>query len=121
VPLPSIENGDVRGGFPPVPERVDFWIRQGIHVAGKPDWRFVKVHTHGTQERDIEALLGAPVAGMFEHLEQSYNDGQRYCLHYVTAREMYNIARAAEAGETGNPHRFRDFVVPRPRYAPQPD
>ncbi len=116
LPVPAIENGDVRAGNPPTAERVDFWIRQGIHVQGRPEWIFVKVHTHGTQERDIEALLGEPVDAMFRHLEQRYNDGREHCLHYVTAREMYNIARAAEAGESGDPGRFRDYCIQRPGY-----
>lgn len=116
LPVPAIENGDVRAGNPPIPERVDFWVRQGIHVLGRPEWIFVKVHTHGTQERDIEALLGEPVAAMFRYLESRYNDGRDYRLHYVTAREMYNIARAAEAGESGDPGRFRDYHIPRAGY-----
>jgi len=79
----------------------------------------VKVHTHGTQERDIGALLGEPVARMFSHLERRYNDGTNYRLHYVTAREMYNIARAAEAGLAGDPGAYRDHVVPAPTYRPR--
>jgi hypothetical protein len=35
-------------------------------------------------------------------------------LHYVTAREAYNIIKAAEAGHDGNPTEFRDFDVPPP-------
>jgi hypothetical protein len=35
-------------------------------------------------------------------------------LHYVTAREAYNIAKAAEAGHAGDPNDFRDFVIPPP-------
>jgi hypothetical protein len=75
---------------------------------------FVKVHTHGTQERDIDTLLGPPVDAMHAYLESAYNDGERYVLHYVTAREAYNIIKAAEAGATGNPHRYRDFELPPP-------
>ena len=48
------------------------------------------------------------------HLEQTYNDGKRYVLHYVTAREVYNIIKAAEAGMTGNPHDYRDYELPPP-------
>ena len=32
-------------------------------------------------------------------------------FHYVTAREMYNLARAAEAGWTGSVAEARDFEL----------
>jgi hypothetical protein len=114
--LPRIENADVRRSSPPRPDRTDLWVRTGIHVAGRRDWVFVKVHTHGTQERDIDTVLGAPTDAMFRDLETRYNDGARYVLHYVTAREMYNIVKAAEAGLTGNPGDYRDFSIPAPTF-----
>lgn len=112
--IPRIENGDIRRANPPTPERVDCWVRTGVHVEGRPEWVFVKVHTHGTQEPDMDTLLGDPVERMHVHLESAWNDGQRHVLHYVTAREMYNIAKAAEAGKTGNPNDWRDFELPPP-------
>jgi hypothetical protein len=116
--MPRIENSDIRRSMPPTPERVDLWVRAGITVSGRPDWLFIKIHTHGTQEGDMDTLLGEPVDAMHDYLENRYNDGVNYALHYVTAREMYNIARAAEAGEQGNPARFRDYVIaPPPRLA----
>ncbi|HUD43681.1 MAG TPA: hypothetical protein VMR06_16975 [Dokdonella sp.] len=113
--MPRIENADVRAGVPPTPERVDAWVRTGIHVEGRPEWVFVKVHTHGTQEADIDTLLGAAADAMHTHLETAYNDGERYVLHYVNAREVYNIIKAAEAGHRGDPNDFRDFILPPPR------
>jgi hypothetical protein len=118
--LPRIENADIRKGCPPSRSRVDQWVRTGIHVEGRPEWVFVKVHTHGTQERDMDTLLGKPVDEMHDYLESAYNDGRNYVLHYVTAREMYNIAKAAEAGMTGNPSRYRDFELPQPGKVLQP-
>lgn len=112
--VPRIESGDVRGIQPPTPDRIDNWVDCGIHVQGRPEWTFVKIHTHGTQEQDIDTLLGDPVDQMFSHLESKYNDGKKYILHYVSAREMYNIAKAAEAGEAGNPGNYRDFVLAAP-------
>ncbi|GGD55745.1 hypothetical protein [Pseudoxanthomonas indica] len=113
--IPSIENADVRGGQPPSPGRVDDWVRTGVHVEGRPEWVFVKIHTHGTQEADMDTLLGAPTDAMHSYLEKAYNDGKRHVLHYVSAREAYNIAKAAEAGLEGNPHDYRDYVLPAPR------
>ncbi|AKJ29894.1 hypothetical protein [Caldimonas brevitalea] len=115
--LPRIENSDVRTSNPPTPSRVDAWVETGIHVQGRPEWIFVKVHTHGTQERDMDTLLGDPMHQAFTHLETRYNDGREWKLHYVSAREMYNIVKAAEAGLSGDPHQYRDHVIPRPAYA----
>ena len=113
--MPRIENADLRSSNPPTPERVDLWVNAGIGVEGRPDWVFVKVHTHGAPEREADTLLGEPVDAMHRHLTSKYNDGERYRLHYVSAREMYNIAKAAEAGHSGNPNDFRDFILPQPR------
>ena len=112
--LPRIENADIRHSSPPTPARVDAWVRTAVHVEGRRDWVLVKIHTHGTQEPDMPTLLGAPVDAMFTYLESAYNDGVRHVLHYVTAREMFNIIKAAEAGKTGDPGQWRDFVLPPP-------
>lgn len=117
--IPRIEGADVQSRDPPDDRRVDGWIDKHIHVAGRPEWVFVKVHTHGAQDQHMDTLLGSPMARMFSHLESAYNDGQRHVLHYVSAREMYNIIKAAEAGKTGNPGEYRDYLVPRPAYRPR--
>ena len=116
--LPKIETGDMKASIPPNADRVDSWVETGIHVKGRPEWVFVKIHTHGTQERDMDVLLGKETDKMFLHLENKYNDNKNYCLHYVSAREMYNIAKAAEAGCEGNPNEYRDFVLKPPTYTP---
>ena len=64
----------------------------------------------------METLLGQPTNDMYNYLEEKYNDGRNYVLHYVSAREMYNIAVAAEAGEQGNPDQFRDYLIPKPPF-----
>jgi hypothetical protein len=112
--VPRIENADVRHACPPTPDRIDAWINTGVHVEGRPEWVFVKIHTHGTQERDMDTLLGDATDRMHHYLEANYNDGKHYVLHYVTAREVYNIIKAAEAGLTGNPHDYRDYELPPP-------
>jgi hypothetical protein len=94
-------------------------VNTGIHVQGRPEWIFVKVHTHGTQERDIDTLLGKPMDEAFTYLETRYNDGRDWKLHYVSAREMYNIAKAAEQGLAGDPGQYRDLVVPRATFKPE--
>jgi hypothetical protein len=114
--MPSIESSDIRKATPPSADRVDLWIDCNIHVKGRPEWVFVKIHTHGTQDMDIDTLLGDPVDQMFSYLEANYNDGKNYVLHYVNAREMYNIVKAAEDGKSGNPNDYRDYLLKPPTY-----
>ncbi|HEY4160105.1 MAG TPA: hypothetical protein VGM29_18460 [Polyangiaceae bacterium] len=102
---------------PASPSRLATWISQGIHIEGRPEWVFVKLHTHGAPEAQADSLLGKPGRALHELLARHYNDGERYVLHYVTAREMFNIARAGMAGRSGNPNAYRDYVLPPPPVA----
>jgi hypothetical protein len=109
---PLVENGEITDKNPPLPFRVDEWVRVGIHVEGRPEWIFVKTYAHGATDDAMRAFLGGQWDEMHSYLEKKYNDGKKYRLHYVTAREAYNIVKAAEAGKTGNPNDYRDFVIP---------
>ena len=119
LPYPAIENGDLTGANPPTNKRVDFWVKTGIHVKGRPNWVFIKLHTHGAPEENQATLLGPAMDKMCNYLETQYNDGQLYKLHYCTARELYNIIKAAEAGEEGPPGQYRDYLVPPYEYRRQ--
>ncbi|HEY4103185.1 MAG TPA: hypothetical protein VGM44_04810, partial [Polyangiaceae bacterium] len=48
--------------------RVDTWVSQGIHIEGRPDWIFVKLHTHGAPDAQAESLLGQPGRALHEAL-----------------------------------------------------
>lgn len=109
--FPGIENGCIQQSSPGTPDRIDLWVRQHIHVQGRPEWFFIKLYCHGTQEVDEDSLLGAGAHRMFSYLEKKYNDGDHYMLHYVTAREMYNIVKAAEEGHTGSPFLYKDHII----------
>ncbi len=115
--LPRIENGELTADNPPSPDRAALWVRTGVHVKGRPEWVFVKLHAHGANERHAPVLLGEPMDRLLTYLETAYNDGKNYVLHYVTARDMYHIIRAAEAGKRGNPHLYRRFGLPEAREA----
>ncbi len=109
--LPHIEAGEIKGDNRPNEARADLWLKPHIHVQGNPNWVFVKIFTHGTQERNGEVLFGKEMDDLFTYLERRYNDGRRYKLHYVTARQMYNIIKAAEEGKRGDPHLYRDYLL----------
>jgi hypothetical protein len=107
-----IESAALDGTDPATDERLRTWVAQDIHVDGRPEWVFVKVHTHGAPERNAEVMLGDAIVRFHEALKQ-YNDGARWKLHYVTAREMFNVARAAMDGKRGEPSLYFDYVVPK--------
>jgi hypothetical protein len=44
-------------------------------------------------------------------LAERAREDARFHVHYVTAREMYNLARAAEAGWDGTVEGARDFEL----------
>ncbi len=107
---PRLENGALTSANPPAPQRVQHWVESGVGIIGRPEWIFVKVHMHGCNELGGD-LLDTGLPEMHEYLAENYNDGQKWALHYVSAREMYNIARGAELGKDGDPEKWRDFEV----------
>jgi hypothetical protein len=108
---PRIENASLTTENWGRPDRVPCWMNCHVHVRGRPEWVFVKLHAHGGPERDHDALFGERAFRLHETLNRELNDGVRNRLHYVTAREAYNIAKAAEAGATGDPSSWRDFLI----------
>jgi hypothetical protein len=112
-----IESSALMANDPASATRAKTWMKQGIHVAGRPEWVFVKIHTHGAPDKEAASLLGDGGHALHQALTAQYNDGQRWILHYVTAREMFNIAIAAMEGRSGNPHDYRDHVLPPPPVA----
>jgi hypothetical protein len=89
--------------------RLRLWLDMNVHVEGRPEWIFAKLHTHGGTPRNMDMLLGSPMQDFHHALPEfaAAHPGFRY--HYVTARELVNIVHAAEAGEAGNPGDYRDF------------
>ncbi len=113
MPL-RIESSALTAHDPATPTRVKGWGDLGISVEGRPEWVFVKMHTHGAPDAEAKSLLADGGRRLHELLAEHYNDGRRWQLHYVTARETFNIASAAMDGKTGNPGDYRDYVLPKP-------
>ena len=109
-----IENSALTAANPASAARAKTWSSRDIHVEGRPEWVFVKLHTHGAPETQAASLLGKGGHALHRILADEYNDGLRWRLHYVTAREMYNIAIAAMEGKSGDPNAYRDHVLPPP-------
>jgi hypothetical protein len=109
-----IDSAAITAKDPATRARLRTWVSQGIQIEGRPEWLFVKLHTHGAPERQAESLLGSGGLELHRVLTSEYNDGRRFVLHYVTAREMFNIALAAMHGKAGNPNDYRDYSLAPP-------
>jgi hypothetical protein len=105
------EDSAVESFAPPCPSRLGAWLDANIHVAGRPEWIFVKLHTHGMQSR--ETFLGPGLDALFGAMVEHWNRPP-FRLHFANAREAYNILKAAEAGHMDDPNDYRDFEVPPP-------
>jgi hypothetical protein len=109
----EVENAEIHPAVPVTPRRVDAWMRANIHVEGRPEWRFIKIHTHGASTKaDADEILGPELDQALTYLEKAYNDGAHYVLHYVTAREAFNVARAAADNRQGDPRQYYDYLIP---------
>jgi hypothetical protein len=108
---PRIENASLTSLNCGRPDRLRSWLDCHVHVRGRPEWLFIKLHTHGAIESDFDALFGEKALAMHQMLAAELNDKSHYQLHYVTARQAYNVIKAAEAGLEGNPADFYDFSV----------
>ncbi len=107
--FPGIENGELSGVNPPTMRRLRLWQEAAITVRGRPDWLFIKLHCHGMTPRDEPAMFGSSIRHFLEELVEGQGNGTEYRLHFVTMREMVNIALAACDERDGNPGEYRNY------------
>src|SRR5207237_7573297 len=115
----SIENGAITRKNPLSVQRLRLWKQANICVSGQQDWLFIKLHCHGMDPLQQEAVLGAP---MRQFLGDLVNGAQERgeTLHFVSAREMVNMVLAACDGREGNPGQYRDYrLKPARRVSPE--
>ena len=98
--MPRIENANIQQNQPPSMERLALWLQARVQVATRPEWFFVKLHTHGAIEPNQRVLLSDPMVVFHEGLAARAAAAKNFRFHYVTAREMYNLCRAAEARQS---------------------
>jgi hypothetical protein len=95
--LPRLETGELRYGNVATPYRVRRWVDIAPRIGGDS---FIKLYTHGAQERNSAALLSGLLETGFNLLVEEA--GRRECaIHFVTAWQMYLAIEAI--GQGGNP------------------
>jgi hypothetical protein len=98
--LPRLENGDLTGRRPPCLRRFQLWCQARVSVVGREDWLFIKLHTHGAQESNAELFLGGTVRRFHDQLKHFANRHEALRYYYVTAREMSELVKRAEHGQS---------------------
>lgn len=96
--LPRIENGDIHARNHPSRHRFQLWREARVHVAGRPEWQFIKLHTHGCKDGNLEMLLGEPMRQFHRQLAEMAAADGTFRYHYVTAWEMAQLVHQAERG-----------------------
>lgn len=96
--MPRIENGDVTAGRGMSVRRLKYWLSAGVQVKGQPNWSFIKLHTHGCHNDNINAWLGDEMLQFHRDLRSMAEQDSRFKYHYVTAYEMAQLVHQAEAG-----------------------
>jgi hypothetical protein len=96
--IPRIENSDLHHHRAASWRRMQLWLKTGVCVAGRPDWIFVKLHTHGCKPGNTDTLLGADQKSFHARLAQAHRRNPNFRYHYVTAWEMAQLVHQAESG-----------------------
>ncbi|MFZ1919713.1 MAG: hypothetical protein WAU58_19225 [Terriglobales bacterium] len=104
----AIENGEISGSRPMTLGRLQVWKQAQIRVAGRPDWLFIKLHCHGMNPTQKDAVLGDSFRKFLDDLVGGAAQ-RKETLHFATARQMANILLAACDGREGNPGDYRDY------------
>ena len=88
--LPRVETGEIAGYDLPTPARVRHWFDQAPTIG---EDLFVKLYTHGAQERNHEPLLSGGFANLFRWIAEEA-DRRGIEVHWATAWQMYQAADA---------------------------
>jgi hypothetical protein len=106
--LGRFENAALTGANPPGLRRLGLWKKAAISVQHRPDWLFIKLHTHSMDPTQREAVMGTPMRRFLAEFVEGARD-RNEVIHFVTAREMVNMILAACDGREGNPGEYRDY------------
>lgn len=98
--VPRIENADLTAANPPSMSRWPAWLDAGVTVEGRPDWLFVKLHTHGCQPANQKMWLGGTARRFHLDLAAWRKANPHVRVYYVTAWEQAQLVHQAESGVT---------------------
>jgi hypothetical protein len=92
--LPRLESGEIAGYDMPTPARVRRWFELAPTIG---DDLFLKLFTHGAQERNFEPLLNGGLDNLYRWLAEE-GDRRDIEIHWATAWQMYQAVDALVHG-----------------------
>jgi hypothetical protein len=108
--LPRMETGELGAHDLPGAYRVRRWLDLAPRIGGDI---FLKLYTHGTQEKNMTALLGAGLPDTFTLMtEEAQRRGAR--LYFVSAWQMYCAIAAISNGQAPESAAFTAVTGSRP-------
>lgn len=108
---PHIEDGALTSALGADVSRLGHWLNANVTVAGRTDWIFIKLYAHGFFDHDQSVSIGEGARRLFSKIVESGEKSGSYSTHFVSAREMFNIATAAIDGKDGDPNSFRNYAL----------
>ncbi|MGI9327971.1 MAG: hypothetical protein ACR2PZ_22315 [Pseudomonadales bacterium] len=92
-------------------DRIQRWLSAGVCADQHGEVQIIKLHTHGVQSE--KALFENGLSQLFADLKSNV-EAAGGKLHYVTARECFNIVQGLRDQPGRNPAELRGFAVPEP-------
>jgi hypothetical protein len=97
--MPRLETGEIAGYDMPTPARVSQWFDLAPTIG---DDLFVKLYTHGAQERNSDPLLNGGLSNLYGWLAEEA-DRRGIEVHWATAWQMYQAVDALIHGRENVP------------------
>jgi len=111
LPVPRLDDGALAQNYPLSIERFNRWRSTRISVAGRPDWVFVKLYSHGFFDWDQDAMIGAQMRRFMSEVLEMSEKTQEFSVYFASAREAFNMVMAAVDGRSGSPGQYRDYKL----------
>jgi hypothetical protein len=111
IPVPRVDDGVLAQNYAMDLSRFRRWFNARVSVAGRPEWVFVKLYSHGFFDWDQDAMIGAGLRRfMGDILDYSAKTGE-FNVYFASAREAFNMVMAAADGHSGSPGDYRDYKL----------
>jgi hypothetical protein len=111
LPVPRVDDGALAQNYPLSLDRFNRWRSARITVAGRADWVFVKLYSHGFFDWDQDAMIGAQIRRFMNEVLELSEKTREFSVYFATAREAFNMVSAAVDGHSGSPGGYRDYKL----------